>query len=119
MIANAAPAAPVISGLVGSKAVQGHRPERRIAGRLEDHRLRPVIEPEPAPFPADMRAQQPGPAPEPDQLAAQFLGRPVRGLSDIVLIRQDLLAHKALGALLELDEFVRQRKIHWCLRKAA
>src|SRR5262249_36119276 len=83
--------------------------------RLEDHRHRPVIEPEPAPFAPDMRAEQPRPTPELDELEAQFLGRPVCGLPDIVLIGQDLFAHKTLGLFLQLDEIVGQRKIHRCL----
>ena len=61
-------------GFVRGRAIEGYGPERRIAGRLEHHRLCPVIEPEPAPLAADMGAQQPRPAPEPNEFAAQFLG---------------------------------------------
>ena len=96
----------------GARAIQGYGPERRIAGRLEHHRLRPVIEPEPAPLAADMRAQQPRPAPEPNEFAAQFLGRPVCRLPDVVFIGQDLFPHETFGALLQLDEVVGQSKIH-------
>ena len=93
-------------GLVGRKAIQCRGPERRIAGRLEDDRLRPVIEPEAAPIAADMRAEQPRPAPEPDELPPQLLARSVRRLPLVHLIGQDLLLHEALSALLQRYKFV-------------
>ena len=43
---------------VGGEAVERDRPQRRIAGRLENHGLAAVVEPEPAPFAADMRAKE-------------------------------------------------------------
>ena len=105
--------------LVGGKAVERNRPERRVAGRLEDDRLAAVIEPEPAPIAPDMRAQEPRLAPERDELAPQLLARPVRGLPRVALERQDPVSHEALGALLQLDQIVRERKIHQHLRSVA
>ena len=54
----------------GAKQLSATGAERRIAGRLEDHRLRPVIEPETAPLRGRHAGSATRPAPEPDQLAA-------------------------------------------------
>ena len=64
-------------GFVGGEDVHRDRRQRRIAGRLEHHRLAAVVEPQPAPFAADMRRQQPGASRQRDQLEAEFLGRAV------------------------------------------
>ena len=64
----------------GAKQFIATGTERRIAGGFEHDRLCPVIEPEPAPFAADMRRQQPRPTPERDQFAPQLLG-PARAAS--------------------------------------
>jgi len=93
-------------GLVGGEAVERDGSERRVPGRLEDDRLCPMIEPEATPLAANMWAEQSRLSPEPDQLAAQFLGRSVSALPLVVLIRQDLLPHETFGAELQLGEFV-------------
>lgn len=76
-----------------------------------------MIEPEPAPFAADMWRQEPGLTPKRHQFAPQLRARAVRGLPRIVLIGNDLFAHQALGALFQLDKIVGQRKIHRQLRE--
>src|SRR6202040_1457292 len=101
---------------VGREAVERHRPERRVASGLEDDRLAAVIEPQPAPIAADMRTEETGLAPERHQLAPQILARPMRGLPRVGLERKDPISHKPLGTLLQLDEIVRERKVHQYLR---
>ena len=101
---------------IGREAVEGHRPERRVAGGLEYDRLAAVIEPEPTPIAADMRAEQTCLAPERDQFAPQILARPVRGLPRVGLEWNDPVSHKPFGTLLQLDEIVRERKVHHYLR---
>ena len=49
-------------GFVRGETVERHRPQGRIAGRLEHHGLAAMVEPEPAPFRPDMRGQEPRPA---------------------------------------------------------
>ena len=101
---------------VGREAVERHRPERRVAGGLEHDRLAAVIEPEPAPIAPDMRAEETCLAPERDEFAPQILARPMRGLPRVALERKDPVSHKPLGTLLQLDEIVRERKVHQYLR---
>src|SRR5262249_29690516 len=82
------------------------------AGRLEHHRLAAVVEAEPAPFPPDMRRNQPSAARQRHQFQAKFLGGSVRGLPLVVFARHDLVAHKPLGALLQREDVVGYREIH-------
>ena len=65
---------------VGGKNVHRDRRQRRVAGRLEHHRLAAMVETEPAPFAPDMRRQQPGAFRQRHQFEAEFVGRPVRPL---------------------------------------
>ena len=65
-----------------------------------------MVEPETAPLPADMRAEQARPRARARPVAPQFLARPVRRLPRVVLIGKDPLLHETLGTLLQLDEVV-------------
>ena len=93
---------------VRGKNVHRDRRQRRVAGRLEHDRLAAMVETEPAPFAPDMRRQEPGAFRQRHQFEAEFVGRPVRPLPLIALQRHDLVAHKALGALLAVREFRRE-----------
>ena len=99
-------------GFVGREDVHRHRPERRIAGRLEDDGLARWSSPRPPHSrPTCGRADRPR-RPSATSSRRNSSARPVRRLPRVVLVRQDLLAHEALGALLQLGKFVGQRKIH-------
>ena len=103
-------------GFVGGEAIHRDRPERRIAGGLEHDRPAAVIEPEPTPTAPHMRAEETCLPPERDELAPQILARTMRALPRIALERKDPVSHKPLGTLLQLDEIVRERKVHQYLR---
>ena len=96
----------------GAKMCIATGAEQRIAGLLEHHRLADIVEPQPAVFRRGMRRQQSRLAPERHQFAAEFLGRPVRGLPLVALQRNDLVADEAAGALLQFLQFGREGKIH-------
>ena len=104
---------------VGGEAVERNRPERRIAGRLEDDRLAAVIEPEPAPIAADMRAEEPRLAPERDELAPQLLGRPVRVCRGSLSKGRILSRTKRSVRSFSSTKFVGERKIHRHLRNGS
>jgi hypothetical protein len=63
-----------------------------------------------------MRAEETCLPPERDELAPQILARTMRALPRIALERNDPVPHKSLGALLQLYEIVRERKVHQYLR---
>jgi hypothetical protein len=75
-----------------------------------------VIEPQATPIAANMRAEETCLASERDQFPPQILARPMRGLPRVGLERKDSIPHKPLGKLLQLDEIVRERKVHQYLR---
>jgi hypothetical protein len=65
---------------------------------------------------ADMRTKETCLAPERDEFAPQILARPMRALPWVALERKNPISHKPLGTPLQLDEIVRQRKVHQYLR---
>jgi hypothetical protein len=75
-----------------------------------------MIEPQPTPIATDMRTEETCLAPERDEFAPQILARPVHGLPPVGLERKDPVSHKPRGTLLQLDEIVRERKVHQYLR---
>ena len=99
-------------GFVGREYMHGNRPEQRIAGLLEHHRLADIVQPEAAVFRRGVWREQSGLASKCHQFAAKRLGRTVRGLSRIAFQRDDLVADEAAGALLQRLQFGRKRKIH-------
>src|SRR5204863_8596238 len=78
--------------------------------------LAAVIEPKAAPVAADMGAQQTRPVPERDEFTPQLLAWPMPSLSRVGLERNNPVLHKPFGPLLQLDELVRERKVHRHLR---
>src|SRR5215471_14295846 len=98
---------------VGCEAIERDRPQRRVPGGFEHDRLAAMIETEPAPFAAGMWAEKPRLTPQRNKLAPQRLAQPVRSLPGVALIGQHFLAHEALGAFLQLEELVGERKVHW------
>ena len=71
-----------------------------------------MVEPEPAPFLPDMRRNEPGAAAERDELAAEFLRRPVMAEPGIAFARDHLVADEGFGALAKVDDVLGDRKVH-------
>jgi hypothetical protein len=63
-----------------------------------------------------MRTEETRLATERNEFPPQLLRGPMRGLSRIGLKRKNPLSHKSLGVFLQLDEIVRERKVHQRLR---
>ena len=99
-------------GVEWGEDVHGDRAKQRVPGFLEHDGLGDVVETEAAPFDADMRGGEARLAAEGHEFLAQFLGGAVGGLALVALHGEDLVVDEGAGALLQVQQFGGEGKIH-------
>ena len=88
-----------------------HRPEQRIPGFLEHHRLPDVRQPQTAIFHPHMWRHQSLRGGQSNEFTAEFLGGTVMRLAAVALQRNDLIVDESTSALLQLLQFRRKGKV--------
>ena len=104
-------------GLVRRRDVERRRPQARIAGLLEDHRLGHVAQAQPAHLARGMGRQQTRRAGARHQLVAQLLAGAMRALAWVVFEWNDLFGNELPRALAQRHQLGRNFKIHTVVRR--